>query len=221
MTGSRQNITRRILAATALALSAAIMIPWLLRPSGGRTSSRAVSTAPPEVSRTNLVLAGGQLRLMSQSSPFSGFMVEHYANGTLRSRSAISNGLLHGISLGWYTNGQLQVSESFKEGVSHGLRTKWYANGAKLSEAGILAGKLNGTFRRWYDTGVLAEQVELVADRPEGLSLACFPSGFLKARVRMEEGKQVEREFWSDGEVRYSQSISASKPPPEHPLSLQ
>jgi antitoxin component YwqK of YwqJK toxin-antitoxin module len=158
--------------------------------------------APPVVSRTNLVFEGGRLRQPGSATLFSGVMVEHYPDGTLRSRSAVMNGLLNGWSEGWYTNAQNQISEHFKDGISHGLRTKWYASGAKQSEAGIVGGKLHGTFRKWHENGALSEQVELIEGEPEGISLAWFPSGCLKARVVLKDGKPVEQEFWKDGEKK-------------------
>jgi antitoxin component YwqK of YwqJK toxin-antitoxin module len=163
---------------------------------------RAEVPIAPEMSRTNLVLEMGRLRQQGSTNPFSGLMVEHYADGTLRSRSAVSNGVLHGLSQGWYTNGQIQVSEQFKEGVSDGVRTKWYPGGAKQSEASIAAGKLNGTFRRWHENGAVSEQAEFVADKPEGVSVSYFPSGYLKARVVMKDGKAVEQNSWKDGEKK-------------------
>ena len=120
----------------------------------------------------------------------------------LKSRSAVSNGLLHGLSQGWYTNGQQQVEEHFVAGTSHGLRTKWHPNGQKLSEVNILSGKLEGKFRSWHDNGAPAEEVELTHGQPDGLSKAWFPSGFLKSQVTLRNGKVVEKQFYKDGEYR-------------------
>jgi hypothetical protein len=159
---------------------------------------------PAEVPRSDLVLLQGRLYRIGQSKAFTGLMVESYEGGLLKSRSMISNGLLHGVSDGWYTNGQLQVREQFKEGVSHGLRAKWYPSGARMSEVAIVDGKLHGTFRRWHENGALAEQIEMHHGKPEGRSWAYYPSGFLKARAKLENGKLVEQKFWKDGEVRYS-----------------
>lgn len=155
----------------------------------------------PEVPRSALVLKDGKLFRPGQSAPFTGTVVEHYAPKQLQSRSVVSNGVLHGLSEGWHTNGVRQVEEHFIGGVSEGLRVKWYPNGAKLSEANIAGGKLNGTFRRWHENGKLAEQIELRDDQPHGESFAYFPSGFLKARVRLEAGKVLHRESFQDGEV--------------------
>jgi antitoxin component YwqK of YwqJK toxin-antitoxin module len=178
----------------AIPLSALI---WFDRhPSSAPPS--ATPAEPVEVPRTQLELQSARLYQIGATNPFSGFMVERYPDGALRSRSAVTNGLLQGLSEGWHTNGQRQVSEQFKNGVSHGARAKWYASGIKCSEAGILDGKLHGLFRRWHEDGTLAEEVEFVAGQPEGASLAYFPNGALKARVVMHAGKITEEKFVSD-----------------------
>ena len=164
----------------------------------------------PEVPRTSLVLKDGKLRRPAQGEPFTGTVIEYYAPKQLQSRSVVSNGLLHGLSEGWHTNGVRQVAENFINGVSEGVRVKWYPSGAKLSEATIVGGKLNGTFRRWHENGKLAEQIELLDDQPHGESLAYFPSGFLKARVRLERGEVKTRESFADGEVPGPPALTAA-----------
>jgi antitoxin component YwqK of YwqJK toxin-antitoxin module len=190
---------KMLIAISCLAVLAGL-VALLNRPGTKEAPRVEVRAAPAELSRTNLVLEEGRLRQLGSATPFTGFMLEHYPDGVLRSRSAVANGLLHGVSEGWYTNKQIQVSENFKEGVSHGLRTKWYPGGAKQSEAQIVDGKLNGTYRKWYENGALSEQAEFAANQPEGISLAWFPSGSLKARVAMKQGQATDQEFWKDGE---------------------
>jgi antitoxin component YwqK of YwqJK toxin-antitoxin module len=165
-----------------------------------KTSRAGISLAPLELSRTNLVFKESRLLEINGATPFSGFMVEHYTDGVLRSRSAVTNGLLHGLSQGWHTNGQLQVSEYFKAGVSHGLRTKWYANGTKLSEATIVEGVLSGPFRRWHENGTLAEEVEMRNGQPDGIANAYLPDGRLKTQVRLENGKVINQTPQKQGE---------------------
>jgi antitoxin component YwqK of YwqJK toxin-antitoxin module len=192
---------RTLVVVVLLAIVAGFLV-FLVNPPTTKAPPAGISSGPTELERTNLVLEEKRLRQPGSPIAFTGLMVEHYPDGALRSRSAVSNGLLQGLSEGWHTNGQQQVSEQFKEGFSHGLRTKWHPNGAKLSEASIVEGKLQGPFRRWHENGALAEQVEFVADQPEGLSLSFFPSGYLKARVVMKEGKPLEQKFWKDGEMK-------------------
>ncbi len=190
----------RALPVVALLAAGMVLAVYVFQRSAGKRGAAETSIAPPLIERTNLVLENGHLRLPGRTNAFTGLMVEHYPDGSLRSRSSVSNGRLHGLSQGWYTNGQMQVSEGFKDGVSHGLRTKWYADGSKQSEASIVEGKLSGAYRKWHTNGVLSEQAEFIADRPEGTSTAWFPSGYLKARVTLRDGKPAEQTFWKDGE---------------------
>ena len=207
---TRSAKTKWVIGFLGLVLAGALvtlMVRWL----DPMSPAQSIEVAPVAVSRTNLVLVAGRLCMVGQTNAFTGLMFEHSYGGTLRSRSAVTNGLLHGLSEGWYTNGQLQVTEHFKEGVSHGVRAKWHPNGAKLSEGGIVDGKFHGTFRRWSESGTLAEQIEFASGQPHGLSLAWYPSGFLKTRARMNQGKVVEEKLWKDGESK-DVTVEVSEP---------
>jgi antitoxin component YwqK of YwqJK toxin-antitoxin module len=171
--------------------------------------------APPEVPLASLVLKDGRLHRPSQSAPFTGMVLEKYPSGQLQSRSVMSNGVLHGLSQGWHTNGVRQVEEHFANGVSEGTRVKWYSNGQKLSEATIVAGKLHGPFRRWHENGRLAEMMELRENQPHGESVAYYPSGCVRVRARLEDGKAVSQETFPDGQVPGPPAVTsvASSPP--------
>ena len=151
-------------------------------------------------------------RTTETNNPFNGFLIERYPDGGMKSRSAISNGYLEGLSLGWYTNKQMQVQEQFVKSVSHGLRTQWHPNGVKKSEAPITNGKLHGTFRRWDEQGKLAEEIELKEGVPHGISRSWFPSGSAKSWVRMEAGKVAEQKSWEDGATRDFSAPASAKP---------
>ncbi len=142
----------------------------------------------------------GRLMVRGQTNrPYTGWMTEHDANGILKSRSHVVDGVLDGLSEGWYTNGVVQVREYFVAGVADGLVTRWHANGSKLSEGTARQGRLEGVFRRWHDNGKLAEEVNLRSGVAHGISKAWFPSGNQKAEVQLEDGKVVQKQFWEDG----------------------
>src|SRR5262245_478652 len=147
------------------------------------------SASLPEVHRKNLEARAEGWRVPGETKAFNGFLLDTYEDGTLKSRSAVSNGLLHGLSQGWHTNGQQQVEEHFNAGTSHGLRTKWHPNGQMLSRVMVVHGKLDGPFLRWDEQGALAEEVEIKDGRPDGISRSYFPSGFLKSEVILRNGQ--------------------------------
>ena len=154
-----------------------------------------------EVPARELTLRDGRSYWKDESVPFTGIIKEAYPEGKPKSRSVLSNGLMHGVSEGWYTNGVLQVREHFVEGVSHGLREKFFTDGLKMSETTIKEGKIEGTFKRWHENGRIREEVEMRGGNPNGTSVAYYPSGSLKARARLEDGKVIEQKFWKDGEA--------------------
>jgi antitoxin component YwqK of YwqJK toxin-antitoxin module len=209
-TGSdRSKRPRRLGILFALILLAAVVALAIHLHDGGKpngsmaSDSSATSSVPGEVAFTNLVRVNDRLHLPDRPTAFTGIAVEHYPDGTLRSRTAVVDGVVDGRSEGWHPNGQLQISEHFATGLSHGVRTKWYASGAKLSEARFVKGKLHGPFRRWHENGQLSEKIDYLEGEPDGVSRAWFPSGRLKARVVLQSGQPIEQQFWSDaGETR-------------------
>jgi hypothetical protein len=116
---------------------------------------------PAEIPLGRMTLRDGRLFRAASERPFTGYAMEFYANGNRKSRSAVSKGLLHGLSQGWTPEGVLQVREHFLHGVSHGIRTKWHPNGIRQSQASILNGKLHGSFQRWDNQGKLIERIEM------------------------------------------------------------
>ena len=170
------------------------------------------TTALPVVARTNLMLLAGRWFQLPETNAFTGCMVESYPDGSPRSRAAVSNGLLHGLSVGYYTNGQVQIRECYKDSIADGLRQRFYASGQKKSEAFIVNGKLEGTFRSWHENGQLAEQIEMNQGNPDGEAWAFYPSGFVKAESRVRAGQVLDQKCWEDGQ-RQQASTAPNGPP--------
>ena len=159
-------------------------------------------TSLPEALRSELTSRDGLLFQELGTQPFTGFMIESYKDGILKSRSQVVEGLLHGVSDGYHPNGQIQVREHFEKNISHGLRTKWFASGIKMSEATVVEGQMDGTFQRWDETGTLVEQIALRAGKAHGFSRAFYPSGYLKAQASMQDGEVISQQSWPDNEMK-------------------
>jgi hypothetical protein len=187
---------RRIFALFAIGVFAIAGILCLVR----LAPTRIKAPPPNQRLRTELDLRDGCL--FDRGNPFTGAVLEYYANGQIKSRSSISNGLLEGLSEGWHTNGVLQVSEHFAKGVSNGLRTKYYENGKKLSETRVINGTIEGLYQRWHENGILAQRFYLTNGLPNGEAVSYFPDGALKARVRLDHGTVVEQRFAKQGDPR-------------------
>lgn len=206
---------RWLVAAAVLAVAGVLAVALFLR---SRPSPSPL--ALPEALRTALVLQDGRLHLTNSTAPFTGWVLERYPDGTLQSRSSVTNGRLAGRSEAWYPGGQPQFVEHFVDGVSHGRRTRWHENGNPQSEADVVNGRLQGLFRRWHPDGGLAEEVTLLDGKPEGVSRSYHPNGRLKAEVELRQGEVVKRQYWTeDGQPAPSPSetrpaLAGGQPPP-------
>ena len=156
-----------------------------------RRGSPASMVAMETVGRDRLILRDGRWMRTDQTNAFTGMMVEFYPDGTLLSRSAVSNGVLHGVSEGWWTNAVLAVRETFREGRSHGVRTKWDLGGRRISAADIREGRIDGFHREWHTNGQLAVEVAMAAGKPQGVSRRWNPDGTLIGQWSLSNGVVV------------------------------
>ena len=169
-----------------LGFLAGTILIFLLRP------LKRDSVPPEQVSRNQLVLQQGRLMKTSQTNAFTGLMVEFYPDGTLQSRSVVSNGLLHGVSEGWHTNGVLAVTEVFVDGKSHGTRIKWDAASNRIAETTISAGQIHGSHREWYTNGQPALKMSMVDGKAQGLAQKWNPDASLAGQWVLSNGVVVQ-----------------------------
>jgi antitoxin component YwqK of YwqJK toxin-antitoxin module len=145
-----------------------------------------------QVSRNQLVLQQGRLMKTSQTNAFTGLMVEFYPDGTLQSRSAVSNGLLHGVSEGWHTNGVLAITEVFVSGKSHGTRTKWDAASNRIAETDIREGEIEGLHREWHTNGKPSLEVTMARGKAQGVARKWSLEGELAGQWVMSNGVVIQ-----------------------------
>ena len=162
----------------------------------GLTAYRALRRQPSvsleQVSRNNLVLQSGRWMKTGETNVFTGLMVEFYPDGTLQSRSVVSNGLLHGVSEGWRTNGVLAVREAFLDGRSHGTRTKWDEAGNRIAETDIRAGEIEGLHREWHTNGNPSLEVTMARGKAHGLARKWSLEGQLAGQWVLSNGAVVQ-----------------------------
>ena len=66
--------------------------------------------------------------------PFSGRAVQHYPDGTLKSRWNFVDGLLDGLVEEWYENAQRSTYKIYKKGMRHGITRYWDENGTPTKQ---------------------------------------------------------------------------------------
>lgn len=175
-------------------------------------AAEAMAPGPISVARFRLENNAGKHFRRGSSSAFTGWLTDHATNGTVRLRTAVVDGRLHGVSEGWAANGTLELREFFHRGLPHGPRITWHANGQKRSEGRMIFGQQQGGYRQWAESGALAAEAGFKDGKPHGLSRAWHPSGCLKAEAMMSHGEVVTRHFYPDGERREPTLLAGAYP---------
>lgn len=175
--------------------------------------AKAGEPAPASVARFRLEQRLGRFYRPKETTPFTGWVTDHFKTGAVSLRSAVVYGQLHGLSEGRFTNGVVELSEYFRHGRPDGTRTTWHPNGKKRSEGRLVAGKQEGTYRQWTEQGGLVAEAEFKDGKPHGISRAWHPSGWLKAEALMKHGEVVTRHFYPDGERREPTLLAATPAP--------
>ncbi len=170
-------------------------------------------SAPVSVARSQLENRDGRLHRQGAADAFSGWMTDPFPSGTVRLRSAVLDGQLHGESTAWFTNGVVELREQFQRGLSHGPRLTWHASGQKRSEGFLEAGQQQGVYRQWHENGKLAVEAGFAAGKPHGLSRAWHPDGSLKAEALLNHGEVQVRHVYPDG-TRWEPTLMAATPTP-------
>lgn len=154
--------------------------------------ARSAAATEETVSRDRLVLREGRWMKTDETNMFTGLMVDFYSDGTLQSRSAVSNGLLQGVSEGWWTNAVLAVRETFREGRSHGVRTKWDIEARRISETDIREGEIEGLHREWHTNGKPSLEVTMARGKAQGVARKWSLEGELAGQWVMSNGVVIQ-----------------------------
>ncbi len=68
-------------------------------------------------------------RLLLGRAPFSGWLVERYDGGPIKSLTPYLDGRVEGTMIGWYTDGVRMFERSYSAGRREGLHVGWWENG--------------------------------------------------------------------------------------------
>jgi antitoxin component YwqK of YwqJK toxin-antitoxin module len=186
----------------------------------GLKRGRTTEPAAASVDRLQLELRQGKFYRPDAPEPFTGWVIDYFEDGTVKLRSAVLAGRLHGESSGWFTNGGPELCEHFQEGLPHGLRTTWHPNGQKRSEGQLEAGRQQGVYRQWDEHGKQVVEAGFVDGKPHGPSLAWYPNGSLKAEALMQHGEVQARQVYPAG-TRSEPTLVARNPIPLSPAQLK
>jgi antitoxin component YwqK of YwqJK toxin-antitoxin module len=77
---------------------------------------------------------GGVAYEVNSKTPFTGKLVEEYANGQKKIEGNYKNGKPEGLETYWHKNGQKLREGNYKNGKPDGVHAWWHENGQKRSD---------------------------------------------------------------------------------------
>jgi antitoxin component YwqK of YwqJK toxin-antitoxin module len=84
------------------------------------------------VAQSELDYEEGEGRYVYDGRPFTGFSATRYPDGRLESLTGFTDGIEHGLTVGWHPNGQLRRYAETAESVYHGVVAEWAEDAALL-----------------------------------------------------------------------------------------
>jgi len=101
-----------------------------------------------ETINLNQLTRGGSGIYLLGEAPFSGFAIETFPDGKLKTQMSLMSGRLDGVTRRWHSNGQLESEKGFRDGKPHGRHREWPVDGTLKQEPSWNAGACIHSSRR-------------------------------------------------------------------------
>jgi antitoxin component YwqK of YwqJK toxin-antitoxin module len=129
-----------------------------------------------------IVLNNAKLKLQNgvyyqASKPYSGFIKEEYATGTLKSIGSYFQGKQHGLTKTFFPNAKLETERNYKDGIGYGRHFGYWQNGNKKFDFIYINDKREGIQKQWYESGSQYYALSFTNDQENGMQKAWRENG--------------------------------------------
>lgn len=188
---------------TLYLLSGAALVAVLLWTTTGTTAptndkTASIDKAPPlplavptiETSANDSTLHKTNGVLYRSGIPYSGYVVEYYKNGQLKSQQPYYQGLKEGTLKTWYADGSPRSIRPYARGDKVGRHQGWWENKQPQYVLHFDAGAYHGKNREWYENGQLATTRHFQHGREEGAQQSWTANGTLFSNYVVKDGRR-------------------------------
>lgn len=103
-----------------------------------------------------------------ENKPYTGYLIESYANGKPKTWITMKDGLANGPWQEWLENGNLRYDSTWKDGKAHGLWKYFHDNGALRYEEAYIMDIPNGISRAYFNSGILQHDFFFLQGKKQG-----------------------------------------------------
>ncbi|MEQ8471911.1 MAG: hypothetical protein RIC35_12040 [Marinoscillum sp.] len=144
-----------------------------------------------EVSSDDPYLSHNEGLLLHKEEPFSGYVVDHYYGGAVKSVTPYRNGLEEFVKVGYYPKGELMYERPYKNGEKNGVHKGYFADGSNRFIYYFENGLSVGTHQEWYASGQQAKLMNFKDGRPFGSQKVWRSDGKIRSNyVIREDGRR-------------------------------
>ncbi len=122
--------------------------------------------------------------------PFTGTVLEYYADGTLAKETPYYHGHEDGMMKSWYLNKQQEQERYFSAGKKQGIHRGWWPGGLPKFEYQFTDDEHNGFAKEWYESGKPARTFHYTNGHEEGLQQLWWDDGTVRANYVVKDGQQ-------------------------------
>lgn len=135
-----------------------------------------------QIPNDTIFLNNAKLKLLNGvyfqgSKPYSGFIKEEYATGTLKSIGSYFQGKQHGLTKTFFSNAKLETERNYKDGIGYGRHFGFWQNGNKKFDFIYINDKREGIQKQWYESGSQYYELRFTNDQENDMQKAWRENG--------------------------------------------
>ncbi len=175
--------------------------------SGGGVTSAELESQPD-----------GTVRLRGKTTPFTGKIIDRFANGQRRALITFKAGLRDGQYTEWFSSGHIKLDATMKGGLPDGQYREYYETGKIKMETTMKVGQMDGLAgfwledgRKWmevlFQAGRITSRKELIKLKPDEfppefqINPTITPEIVGKAKAMMEERARLDATVYKQEEL--------------------
>lgn len=130
-------------------------------------------------------------KVLLDTALYSGYLMDYYPNGNLKSSKGYYEGKLEGDFTSYYPSGQIYTLRPYHLGEKHGEHLAYYENGKLKFQYTFIEGLSEGTHHMWFKNGELKMEMNYKNGKERGLQRVWRPDGKIRSNyVVRENGRQ-------------------------------
>lgn len=160
-------------------------------PKKGESAIPQYEVPTTKVAHDQLVLNSMEGIWSLGGDPYSGYSLQYYPNGNIRTKTGFYKGKKQGLSSEYYPDGHPKHQTPYHQNLMHGEVKNWFGTGGhpQLAVRNFYLGKPHGVHKKWYKNGQLFKVMNYQMGKEKGMQQAFNENGSIYANYEAKNGR--------------------------------